>query len=124
MPRIDLPDETRADGTVVKHWADLKDPGTLKQRDRKTILLMMDQERGNMAKALDMTAGVLAMLIETWSYGDLAMPSRDINSLDEIPIAAYDVLADAANSAVELIFGAKNLGDPKDPASPSKPSTA
>jgi hypothetical protein len=120
MPRITLPDETRPDGETVQHWADLKDPTEIRQRDRKKIMLLMDGDGGTISKLLSVDEGVMALLVTAWSY-PYPLPSQDINQLGELTIPAYNALSDACKDAVKLLF--PNLGDEKDPQSPSKPST-
>ena len=82
--------------------ATMKDPSTLRVKDRKKVFAAANGTEGIM-QALSLTDGLIACLVEEWSF-DLIPPSIKIESLDELEMADYDVLAEHAQKAQEIIF--------------------
>lgn len=83
--------------------ATLRDPRELKQKDRQRILTSISTDATNVAAAVTFTDSAIATLIEEWSF-DLIPPSVKIESLGELSIADYDVLAEEANNAMNYLF--------------------
>ena len=86
-------------GATVK----LKDPKTLKQGERKKIMLVIGSDENQVKVGLDIVDTILSILIVEWSF-DLIIPKVKIGSLDDLSIADYDALADEANKAQEFIW--------------------
>jgi len=96
--------------------AKLRDPATLKVRDRKKIFANANGQEGIM-QALSLTDGLIACLVAEWSF-DLIPPAIKIESLDELSFADYDALAAEASAVQEVIFPSfaetdENQNDPK-----------
>ena len=81
----------------------LRDPKTLKVKDRKKILKAAGEQDTTIAQGLTIIDGLIAMLIEDWSF-DFIVPSVKIDSLDELDIADYDRLSEEAESARAVLF--------------------
>ena len=79
--------------------ATLRDPRTMKQKDRKSLFAKDDD-----ANALTMVDRMVALLIEEWSFENLVPPSVKIETLDELDIADYDVLQTHAEEALPILF--------------------
>jgi hypothetical protein len=103
------------------NWAQLRDPESFRQRDRKALLLGMDAvEGGDLARGLAVMDKVLALLVESWSY-ELPVPSVDEASLEELSIADYDALSKACEATRKVMFPDFS----PDPTSvPTEPSAA
>jgi hypothetical protein len=104
--------------------ATLRDPRTLKQKDRQKVLLSINSESSNVATAVSFTDSAIAVLIEEWSF-DLIPPAVKVESLGELSIADYDALAEAANEAIQFLFPqlrqtAETEADPKATTANSK----
>lgn len=96
--RIDLPEHPDHPG--VAQWAELRAPSTMRAGDakalRKAIRLGMNAgggwdktfSLGDMDVQAD---ALLTRVIVSWSY-DLPLPVADPDSLDEIPIDAWEAL--------------------------------
>jgi hypothetical protein len=82
--------------------AKLKDPTTLRVKDRKKVFAAANGQEGIM-QALSLTDGLIACLVEEWSF-DLMPPAIKIESLDELEMADYDALAEYAQKAQSVIF--------------------
>lgn len=78
--------------------ATLRDPRSMKQKDRKALFVKDDE-----ATPLTMVDRMIALLIEEWSF-DLLPPSVKIETLDELDIADYDMLQQQAEEALPLLF--------------------
>lgn len=112
MPRVECPSG---------EWAEFRDAETLRQKDRKAVLLATDAAGdGLVAKGLAAVDGLLAMLIVNWSF-DLPLPAKKIEALDELSIPDYDALAKAAEQAREKLM--PSTGKVEDPDSPQTPSS-
>jgi hypothetical protein len=99
-------------------WAIFKDVSTLRVKDRKKVLKNASAEEGLM-QALSIVDGLIAILVEEWSI-ELIIPSIKINSLEELTMADYDVLAEEAGKAQKMLFPslAKTEETEADPESP------
>jgi hypothetical protein len=106
-------------------WVELRDPNTLKARDRKNVIRgVQDPEEGHvMARVVDMSDGIAAMLITAWSVpylngGDTPLPSQDLSVLDELSISD-----DGALQGMPEMLEAANLFKPgtPDPSDYTKP---
>lgn len=106
MKEIKLPS-----GNTVK----LRDPKSLKVKDRKKVLRAAGMEDTAVAQGLSVIDGLIAMMVEEWSF-DLLPPSVDIKSLDELDIPDYDALSKEAESARNVLF--PSFADDSDPDSP------
>jgi hypothetical protein len=96
--------------------ATIKDPRSLKQKDRKRTYVDTKGEP-TMASGIAMMDNLIAVLIEEWSF-DLIIPSVRLESLDELDIADYDMLQEEAEAALPLLFprinkSVENEADPK-----------
>jgi hypothetical protein len=69
----------------------LKDPKTLRVRDRKKVFEQASNAKEGIMQALSLSDGLLAILIESWTL-DLIIPSVRIESIDEMEMADYDYL--------------------------------
>jgi hypothetical protein len=103
----------------------LKDPASLRVKDRKRVLKTADVQGGDLTRALALGDALIAMLIEDWSL-DLLIPALKIDNLDELEMADYDALVDATKDAQKFLF--PSLGDTveneADPKAPSDNSNA
>jgi len=103
----------------------LKDPASLRVKDRKRVLKTADVQGGDLTRALALGDALIAMLIEDWSL-DLLIPALKIDNLDELEMADYDALVDATKDAQKFLF--PSLGDTieneEDPKAPSDNSNA
>lgn len=81
--------------------ATLRDPKTLKQKDRAKLYSV--EADGSVAAGMAMMSNLIAILVEEWSF-DLIPPSVKVDSLGELSIADYDTLMDAANEAMPVLF--------------------
>lgn len=102
-------------------WADLRDPASLRNRDRKALLLPLDAVTGgDIAKGLALIDELLATLVTAWSF-DLPLPSVDRGSLDELTCADADRLTKAAEAARAALF--PDFDPSPDRSSPTSPSS-
>lgn len=76
----------------------LRDPKTLKQKDRARIF-----KAGSNGDGLDIMDTLISILIEEWSF-DLLLPSIKIEMLGELDIPDYDVLSKEAEAAQAVLF--------------------
>jgi hypothetical protein len=95
----------------------LKDPSTLRVKDRKRVLKSAEVEGGDLTRALALGDALIAMLVEDWSF-DLIVPAVKIDSLDELEMADYDFLVEATKEAQTYLFPTlsettENEQDPK-----------
>lgn len=84
----------------------LRDPKDLKVKDRKKVLKNSQGQEGLMA-ALSIVDGLIAILVKDWTF-EFPIPSVRIQTLDELSMPDYDLLASEVEKAQELIF--PNLG--------------
>lgn len=94
----------------------LKDPSTLRVKDRKKVIKASDSTEGELSRALVLGDALIAMLVESWSF-DLVPPSIKLESLDELEIPDYDALVEATKEAQTALFPtvAKTIENEKDP---------
>lgn len=86
----------------------LKDPSTLRVKDRKRVLKAADSnEGGELTKALILGDALIAMLVEDWSF-ELMIPSVKMESLDELTMADYDALVEHTKEAQKYLFPSLN----------------
>jgi hypothetical protein len=99
----------------------LKDPSTLRVKDRKRVMTTADQAiGGDLSKALALGDALLAMLIEEWSF-ELLVPSLNLDSLGELEMKDYDYLVEQTKDAQSSLF--PNLADtPTNEADPKAPT--
>lgn len=82
----------------------LRDPKTLKVKDRKRIVKAADNaEGGDLSKAMALVDEMIATLVVEWSF-DLIIPSVKIASLDELEPADYDTLTAEARKAQSFLY--------------------
>ena len=81
----------------------LKDPKTLRVKDRKKVVLASDSAQGDFSKALALGDALVAMLIEDWSL-ELPIPLISIDSLGELEMADYDYLVEETKEAQKALF--------------------
>jgi len=86
----------------------MKDPKSLRVKDRKRVLKTADVEGGDLTRAMALGDALIAMLIEDWSL-DLLIPALKIDNFDELEMADYDALVDATKDAQKYLF--PSLGD-------------
>lgn len=97
----------------------LRDPSTLRVKDRKKIFANASNAKEGIMQALSLTDGLIAVLVESWTL-DLIIPSVRISSIDEMEMADYDALTDATKAAQKILFPqtAQTDESEKDPESP------
>jgi predicted RNase H-like HicB family nuclease len=83
--------------------AKIKDPKTLKVKDRKRVLKASEVEGGDLTKAMALSDSLIAMLVEEWSF-DLLIPAIKVENLDELDMADYDALVEQTKEAQEVLF--------------------
>lgn len=83
--------------------ATIKDPKTLKVKDRKRVLKASEVDGGELSKAMALSDALIAMLIEDWSF-DLVIPAIKLDTLDELDMADYDALVECTKEAQEVLF--------------------
>lgn len=100
--------------------ATLRDPATLRVKDRKRVFQQADKHGQGLMQALSLTDGLIAAMVKEWSL-DLIIPSVKIESLDELEMADYDMLAEEAQTAAKILFPNldKAAGGDSDPESPT-----
>lgn len=99
----------------------LKDPGTLRVKDRKKVIKASDAEGGDLSKALALGDALIAMMIESWSF-EYILPSISISSLDELEMKDYDALVEATKDAQKALF--PSLADTEENAQNPKATSA
>jgi hypothetical protein len=95
----------------------LRDPKTLRVKDRRVLMTTVDTADGELAKALALSDALISMLIEDWSF-DLVIPSVKKESLDEQEVSDYDFLMDQTKEAQKALYpnlkeDEANTNDPK-----------
>ena len=104
----------------------LKDPSTLRVKDRKNVMRTADNAiGGDLTKALALGDALVAMLVESWSF-DLIPPSIKMESLDELTMADYDALVEHTKDAQKYLFPSlvETPETEKDPKAPGGNSNA
>ena len=95
----------------------LRDPKTLRVKDRKMLITTADAVDGEMAKALALSDALISMLIVDWSL-DLVIPSVKKDSLDELEVSDYDFLMEQTKEIQKALYpnlkeDETNINDPK-----------
>lgn len=83
-------------------WATFKDPKTLRVRDRKNVLRNASNEEGLM-QGVSIIDGLIAILVKEWSF-EMPIPSIRIAVLEDLEIPDYDILANEAGKAQDVLF--------------------
>ena len=96
----------------------LRDPSTLRVKDRKKVLAAANNQEGFL-QAMSMVDGLMAVLIESWSF-DLIIPSVHLLSLEELTMADYDAIAAEVSKAQDALFPAISQ-TPESEANPDSP---
>jgi hypothetical protein len=103
----------------------LKDPSSLRVKDRKRVLKSAEVDGGDLSRALALGDALIAMLIEDWSF-DFLIPAVKIDNLDELEMKDYDALVDETKEAQKFLFPslAETPETEADPKAPSGNSNA
>ena len=103
----------------------LKDPSSLRVKDRKRVLKSAEVEGGDLSRALALGDALIAMLVEDWSF-DFLIPAIKIDNLDELEMKDYDTLVDETKEAQKFLFPdlAETPVTEADPKAPSGNSNA
>lgn len=80
----------------------LRDPQTLKVKDRKRVFAAANGQEG-VLQAMSLSDGIIACMVESWTL-DLIPPSIKIESLEEMSMADYDFLLAEAQEAQSVLF--------------------
>ena len=101
--------------------ATLRDPKTLKQKDRAK--LYEEDVDGSVKSGMAMMGRLISVLVEEWSF-DLLLPSIKLEMLGELSIADYDALTEEAEGAMSVLFPAlaKTEAAEADPKAPTAKS--
>jgi hypothetical protein len=83
----------------------LKDPSSLRVRDRNRVIKAGDGLSGDIAKGIAFSEALVATIIEDWSF-DLLIPSIKAESLEELEISDYDALVKASEDISKILFPA------------------
>lgn len=94
--------------------ATLRDPKTLKAKDRRKIYELANEQSG-LLQNLTMMEATIAVMVENWSL-DLILPSISFKSIGELSLNDYDFLMGEAADASKILFG--NYTDDKEVDSP------
>lgn len=91
-------------------WADIKDVDDLLDGDRKMVSRAVPLEINEEGRAflpgdhMDRKRdAVLALVIENWSFSELALPSKDSTSLDRLTIKQAKALHGATREHFDLL---------------------
>lgn len=115
-------------------WADLLAPDRLKAKHQRAVMrAITNQEQRQGGMAVDLTDGVIAILVQDWNAADddgelLPLPSEQLDSLGELTIEDYETLlgheyvVQVASRLMQLRSERVSPDDYDDPASPSEPS--
>jgi hypothetical protein len=103
----------------------LKDPSSLRVKDRKRVLKSAEVDGGDLSRALALGDALIAMLVEDWSF-DFLIPAIKIDNLDELEMKDYDALVDETKEAQKFLFPslAETPETEADPKAPSGNSNA
>ncbi len=108
-------------------WAQLRDPKTLRAKDKKRALSNIKDHEKVIAAGFDVTEGLLAMLVDAWEIPYLPnapLPRDEIGILGELEIPDSDALMAAARPAQQLLFPQPSTVDGADkPGSPTVPAS-
>lgn len=81
----------------------IRDPKTLKHKDRVAVMTGMTADASDPASAMQLQARFIAVLVESWTL-ELLPPSVKPESIGELEIADYDRLAEEVNDAMPILF--------------------
>jgi hypothetical protein len=119
VKQIQLP----SGGTVT-----FREPTDLRAKDKRRILKnLKDDNIGTFAGAYDLTDGVIMLLVESWSIPYLPnapLPAELPEILGELTIADEQVLTNAAQPVVGLLFPKTTVDDAGVPGTPTRPASA
>jgi len=103
----------------------IKDPATLRVKDRNRVIKAGDGLTGDIAKGLAFSEALISTIVEEWSF-DLIIPSVKPDSLEELEIADYDALVKASDEISSVLFPtlAKTDENDKDPKVLTESSSA
>lgn len=96
----------------------IRDARMLLVRDRNKVLESAgDSDNGGMMQAIGMQNGLIAVMVESWSF-DLLPPSIRIDSIDELTPLDYEALLEHSLPAQNALFPSlaaneTNVSDPK-----------
>ncbi|MFC8676672.1 hypothetical protein ACFUEN_28805 [Streptomyces griseorubiginosus] len=115
-------------GLPSGNWVELRDPAELRRGDKKRALKMVPISEDadlSLATQLEMSDGVIAVMISSWSYG-LPLPAT-AESLGLLPMEDGNALEELEpiQAAHKLLFPEQPVATPAqaaDPASPTEPS--
>lgn len=99
--------------------ATLRDPKTLKHKDRVKALATINDAQNVYTQLEGVQSALIVMLIEAWSF-DLPIPSTVFSSLGELDLGDYDTLAieaDKASKVLNISFS----NTPENEANPDSP---
>ena len=103
--------------------ATLKDPSLLKVKDRKALMKSTNIEGGDVEKSMAMQDTLISMMVEEWSF-DMPIPSKSIDSLEELSPLDFDALIENTKDIQKALFPSiadtvENEADPKAPTANS-----
>lgn len=102
----------------------LKDPSSLRVKDRNRVIKAGDGLEGEISKGLAFSEALIATIVQDWSF-DLIIPSVKPESLEELEIADYDALVKASEEISAVLFPAlaKTEDAEKNPKAPTESSS-
>ena len=92
--------------------ATLRDPKTLKAKDRKRVYELANEETG-IVQAVTMMEAVIAVIVESWTL-ELILPSIRFQSIGELSLNDYDRLVEEATEAQKILFANYNSDEGAD----------
>jgi hypothetical protein len=95
----------------------LRSPDSVRQRDRRALLVALDGLSG-MTRSLAASDQVIALAVEKWTF-DLALPSEQIDVLNELSPVDYDALTQATKPFDDALF--PDFSVSPEPDSPTGP---
>ena len=108
---------TLPSGTTVT----LRDPKTIRHKDRKLLFKSLDNNDGERSKVFAMGDALIILLVESWSL-DIPIPSIAADSIDNMEIADYDALVEHTKELQKVLF--PNLADTVENEQDPKATTA
>ncbi len=110
-------------------WAQLRDPRTLRAKDKKRALSNIKDHERLIAAGFDVAEGLIAMLVIAWQIPYLPnapLPSEEISILGELEIPDSDKLTEAIEPARRLLFPdtSSSVDDADQSGSPTGPASA
>jgi len=107
-------------------WVELRDYRELRAGDKKRILRGIKDGQSQVGSALDVTDGIIAMLVTNWEIPGmeaLPVPSASLESIELLTIADYDALVAAVGPAAQALMPkAPSPDQADDPKSPTPPA--